>query len=171
MMVLPFGLTNAPATFQTLMNGIFQGELDDIIVVYLDDILVFSASVEEHIEHLRRVFTVLRQHKLYAHPGKCEFFKSKIDFLGHTISADGIAMNQNKVQAVQDWPALTSVQQLQSFLGFTGYYRRFVPDYAKITAPLTDLLKKNTLFHWGPDQQEAFDSEARHGHSPRPDHA
>jgi hypothetical protein len=160
-LVLPFGLTNAPATFQTLMNGIFQGELDDIIVVYLDDILVFSASVEKHIEHLRRVFTVLRQHKLYAHPDKCEFFKSRIDFLGHTISADGIAMNRDKVQAVQDWPVLTSVPQLQSFLGFTGYYRRFVPDYAKITAPLTDLLKKDTLFHWGPDQQVAFDTLKR----------
>ena len=101
-LVLPFGLTNAPATFHTLMNGVFQGELDDIIVVYLDDILVFSTSVEEHIEHRRRVFTVFRQHMLYAHPGKCAFFKSEIDFLGHTISTDGIAMNRDKVKVVQD---------------------------------------------------------------------
>jgi len=156
-LVLPFGLTNAPATFQTLMNDVFRDHLDDFVVVYLDDILVYSQTPEEHIHHLRQVLERLRIHHLYANPKKCDFFKEEIEFLGHSINAQGISMDHSKVQAVLNWPTPTKVGEVHSFLGLTGYYRRFVQDYAKITAPLSDLLKKDTTFMWTQEHSAAFE--------------
>lgn len=154
--VLPFGLTNAPATFQTLINNVFREELDDFVQGYIDDILVYSKTKEEHMLHLRKVLCKLRKHKLYAKLSKCEFAKPEIDFLGHTISAKGVSMNQDKVKAILDWPAPPTVADLHSFLGLTGYYRRFIDKYAKITACLSDLLKKDQAFVWMDQHQDAF---------------
>lgn len=155
-LVLPFGLTNAPATFQTLMNGIFWGDVDDFVIVFLDDIFVFSKNPADHLQHLRRVFTILRQNKLYAHPGKCALFQDQIDCLGHNVSAAGISMHQDKVQAILTWPPPDNLAQLQSFLGLAGYYRRFIKDFAKIAAPLTALTRKDHAYTWTSDQDTAF---------------
>ena len=155
-LVLPFGLTNAPATFQTLMNTIFWGDVDEFVIVFLDDIFVFSKTPEDHLQHLRRVLTILREHKLYAHPGKCSFFQDQVDCLGHTVSAQGITMHQDKVQAVLTWPRPANVGELQSFLGLAGYYRRFIKDFAAIAAPLTDLIRKDRPYEWTPAQDSAF---------------
>ncbi|CAI5482703.1 unnamed protein product [Closterium sp. Yama58-4] len=154
--VLPFGLTNAPATFQTLMNTVLSEFLGSFVVVYLDDILIFSKSKEEHVQHLQRVFEVLRREKLYAKQSKCEFFLPEVEFLGHVVSASGVRTDPKKIAAVQDWITLTSVKELQSFLGFANYYRRFVQGYASIASPLTDLLRKGVEYVWGPAQQQAF---------------
>jgi RNase H-like domain found in reverse transcriptase/Reverse transcriptase (RNA-dependent DNA polymerase)/Integrase zinc binding domain/Chromo (CHRromatin Organisation MOdifier) domain/Retroviral aspartyl protease len=156
-LVLPFGLTNAPATFQTLMNDIFRDDLDDHVEVFIDDILVYSKDTEDHEVHLRSVLEKLRKHKLYAKLDKCEFFKKKIEFLGHTISKEGVAMNNDKVQAILEWPELKNVPDLQSFLGLSGFYRRYVKDYARITAPLSDLTKHDRQYNWDQPQREAFE--------------
>ncbi len=156
-MVLPFGLTNAPATFQNLMNEIIPPELHDFCLVYLDDILIFSKSPEEHERHLRLVLDILRKHKLIARLCKCAFYKESIKWLGHIISEKGVAVDTRKTQAVQDWPVPTSVKELQSFLGLANYFRKFMQGYSKLVAPLTGMLKKGLLFHWGPGQQEALD--------------
>ncbi|CAI7886963.1 unnamed protein product, partial [Closterium sp. NIES-54] len=155
--VLPFGLTNAPAMFQTLMNTVISEFLGSFVVVYLDDILVFSETKEEHVQHLQKVFEVLRRELLYAKQSKCEFFLPEVEFLGHVISASGIRTDPKKITAVQDWIAPTSVKELQSFLGFANYYRRFVQGYASIASPLTDLLRKGVEYVWGPAQQQAFE--------------
>ncbi|CAI5480238.1 unnamed protein product [Closterium sp. Yama58-4] len=133
--VLPFGLTNAPATFQTLMNTVLSEFLGSFVVVYLDDILIFSKSKEEHVQHLQKVFEVLRREKLYAKQSKCEFFLPEVEFLGHVVSASGVRTDPKKIAAVQDWVAPTSVKELQSFLGFANYYRRFVQGYASSHSP------------------------------------
>ncbi|GJU94736.1 putative reverse transcriptase domain-containing protein [Tanacetum coccineum] len=125
-LVMPFGLTNAPAVFMDLMNRVFHEFLDKFVIVFIDDILVFSKSKEEHEEHLRTVLQILRQEKLYAKFSKCEFWLSKVAFLGHIVSAEGITMDPAKVEAITKWPRPTSVTEVRSFLGLAGYYRRFV---------------------------------------------
>ncbi|CAI5484601.1 unnamed protein product [Closterium sp. Yama58-4] len=155
--VLPFGLTNAPATFQTLINTVLSEFLGSFVVVYLDDILIFSKSKEEHVQHLQKVFEVLRREKLYAKQSKCEFFLPEVEFLGHVVSASGVRTDPKKIAAVQDWVAPTSVKELQSFLGFANYYHRFIQGYASIASPLTDLLRKGVEYVWGPAQQQAFE--------------
>lgn len=155
-LVLPFGLTNAPATFMRLMNDIFRDELDLCVIIYLDDLLVFSKDPEQHLIDLERILAKLRQHKLYAKLSKCEFFQSEVGFLGHIISNEGIRVDPVKVKAILDWPPLTSVKDIQSFLGLVNYYRRFVPDFAKRAASLTELLKKDRPFIWEAQQVAAF---------------
>lgn len=155
-LVLPFGLTNAPATFMTLMNDVFREEMDTFVIIYLDDILVFSPNEEQHLIDLERVLQKLRENKLYAKLPKCEFFKSEVGFLGHIVSGKGISVDPAKVKAVVDWPTLTCVLDVQSFLGLVNYYRRFICDLAKIAAPLTELLKKENPFVWSVAQEEAF---------------
>jgi hypothetical protein len=155
-LVLPFGLTNAPATFMNLMQNVFLSYLDDFVIVFLDDILIYSKSEEEHLKHLRLVLQSLRDNRLYAKESKCDFFKQQIGFLGHIISKDGIMMEPGKVKAVMEWPTLKTVFDVRSFLGLAGYYRRFVKDFSKIAAPLTDLLHKNTEFKWTEKQEAAF---------------
>ncbi|CAI5459853.1 unnamed protein product [Closterium sp. Yama58-4] len=144
--VLPFGLTNAPATFMGLMNDIFRPFLDRFVIVFLDDILIFNKSLEEHAQHLRIVLDTLRQHRLYAKLSKCTFARSNIGFLGHVISSKGIAMDPAKVQRLADCPASRMVAELQSFIGLAKYYRKFIFNFSHICAPPTDLSRQGAGF-------------------------
>ncbi|RVW78323.1 Retrovirus-related Pol polyprotein from transposon 17.6 [Vitis vinifera] len=154
-LVMPFGLTNAPSTFQSLMNNIFQPYLRKFILVFFDDILIYSRSFSDHIHHLSIALQVLRENLLYAKSTKCFFGHSSIEYLGHVISSGGVYTDPQKVAAVRDWPTPITLKQLRGFLGLTGYYRRFVKDYGKIAKPLTDLLKKDA-FHWTEGSNQAF---------------
>src|SRR5579859_7643324 len=155
-LVMSFGLTNAPAYFMYLMNSVFMPELDKFVVVFIDDILVYSRSEVEHAEHLRVFLQRLRDHKLYAKFSKCEFWLNQVKFLGHTVSGEGIAVDPSKVQEVMDWKQPTTVHEIRSFLRLAGYYRRFIPEFSKIAKPMTELLKKNTPFLWNGQCEEAF---------------
>ncbi|KAG7674175.1 hypothetical protein KSW81_006007 [Nannochloris sp. 'desiccata'] len=157
-LVMPFGLTNAPATFQTLMNDIFRTSLDKFIMVYLDDILIFSDTLEDHEKHVRHALDVLRQNKLYCKASKCEFFQTEVSFLGHVINGDGVKADPRKVQAVADWPQPKTVRQVRSFLGLANYYRRYVHGFATMAAPLTLLTKKNVPFLWTTKQTQALEA-------------
>ena len=140
--VLPFGLCNAPATFQRMVNDIFKPYLDKFVNVFIDDIIIWSSSPSQHLEHLRKVFELLREHKLYAKLSKCSFALPTADFLGHIISADGISCDPAKVKAIVEWPAPKAVSHLRSFLGLANYYRRFVKNFASVAAPMYDLLPR-----------------------------
>src|SRR5438477_6242655 len=142
-LVLQDGLCNAPATFMHMMQQLFRPYLDKSVVVFLDDILIYSKTKEEHLEHVKQVLRVLREQKLYAKASKCAFFKQEIDFLGHVFTPEGVKMEQSKVQAVVNWPTLKSSQEILQFLGLAGYYRRFVEGFSRIAAPLTDLIRKD----------------------------
>jgi hypothetical protein len=139
---MSFGLTNAPAYFMYLMNFVFMPELDKFVVVFIDDILVYSKNEEQHAGHLHVVLQRLREHRLYAKLSKCDFWLKEIKFLGHTISQAGIAIDPDNVQEVMNWKPPTIVRQILSFLGLAGYYRRFNPDFSRIAKPITELLKK-----------------------------
>jgi hypothetical protein len=155
-LVLPFGLTNAPATFMAMMNSIFSKQLDNFVIVFLDDILIYSKTEEQHAQHVEQVLALLKQHKLYANPDKCEFFKQRIGFVGHEVSAEGVHMEPAKVTAIQDWPMLQNVKEVRQFLGLAGYYRRFVHRFSAICAPLTDLLHDKAEWRWTKKEQESF---------------
>ena len=140
--VMPFGLTNAPGTFQYLMENIFHEYLDDFVTVYLDDILIYSKSYEEHLRHLKIVLEALKNNNLYANPSKCEFALEEIDYLGYLVSKKGISPNPDKVAAIANWPKLKNTRDVQSFLGLANYYRKFIKDFSKLAVPLTKLLQK-----------------------------
>jgi len=155
-LVLPFGLTNTPLYFMDLMNRVFHPYLDKFIVVFIDDILVYSKSKEEHAEHLRIVLSTLAAHKLYAKFKKCDFWMEKVHFLGHVMTKKGISVDPAKIAAVVDWPRPLNVTEVRSFLGLAGYYRRFVKDFAKVASPLTQLLRKDHQFDWSPSCEASF---------------
>jgi hypothetical protein len=157
-LVLPFGLTSAPATFQRLMNDIFREHLDTFVLVYLDDILVFSKNEEDHARHLETVFALLRKHKLYVKMSKCSFGQSSIPFLGHIVGKDGIQVDPSKVASVRDWPVPANSHDVRCFLGLANYYRRFVQQFSHIASPLTNLLGKRVAFKWSAPQQQAFEA-------------
>jgi hypothetical protein len=161
-LVMSFGLTNAPAYFLYLMNSVFMMELDKFVVVFSDDILIYSKSEKDHANHLRVVLQRLRDHKLYAKFSKCEFWLRSVKFLGHTISQDGIFVDPSKVQEVMDWKPPKSVHQIRSFLGLAGYYRRFIPDFPRIAKPMTKLLKKGVKFVWSEACEKAFHTLRQH---------
>jgi hypothetical protein len=161
-LVMSFGLTNAPAYFMYLMNYVFMPELDKFVVVFIDDILVYSKSEEEHVGHLHVVLQRLREHHLYAKLSKCDFWLKDIKFLGHTISQAGIAVDPDKVQEVMNWKPPTMVRQIQSFLGLASYYRRFIPDFSRMAKPITELLKKEAKFVWGQKCEDAFHALRQH---------
>ncbi|GBG77653.1 hypothetical protein CBR_g24101 [Chara braunii] len=154
--VMPFGLCNAPGTFQHAMNMIFHDYLDKFIVVYLDDILIFSRTVEEHAEHFKIVLGLLRQHQYKVNLDKCEFGRTKILYLGHEISADRLRPEDAKVASIRDWPRPQTVTEVRSFLGMTGYYRPFVKNYSTIAFPLTDLTRLDTLWEWTEECEASF---------------
>ena len=156
--VLPMGLCNAPGTFMQLMNDTFRDLLDKCVLVFLDDILIFSRTKEEHTAHVREVLARLRASKLYAKRTKCEFFRSEVEFLGHRIGAEGLSVTQDKVKSVRDWPVPQDVKDVRSFLGLAGFYRKFVRDFSKIALPITELTKETTAFEWGEKQQQAFEA-------------
>ncbi|GJQ92368.1 reverse transcriptase [Tanacetum coccineum] len=160
-LVMPFGLTNAPAVFMDLMNRIFHEYLDKFVIVFIDDILVYSKSEEEHEQHLRIVLEILRQKKLYAKFSKCEFWLQQVAFLGHIVSADGIIMDPSKVEAITKWPRPTTVTEVRSFLGLAGYYRRFVEGFSRLALPLTQLMRKGEKFVWTDERQESFEELKR----------
>ena len=156
-LVMPFGLTNAPAAFMDLMNRVFSPYLDKFVIVFIDDILVYSGSPEEHVEHLRTVLQILRERQLYAKFSKCQFWFDKVDFLGHVISAKGISVDPQKIEAIVNWKPPTNVSEVRSFLGLAGYYRKFVDGFSKIATPLTNLLKKDQKFEWSDTCQHSFE--------------
>jgi hypothetical protein len=145
-LVMSFGLTNAPTHFISLMNSVFMSELDKFVVVFIDDILIYSKSMEEHEEHLRVVLQRLRDHQLYAKFSKCKCWINEVPFLGHVISSEGIVVDPSKVRGVLDWELPKSIHQVRSFLGLAGYYQRFILNFSKISKPITELLKKGTKY-------------------------
>ena len=153
---MPFGLTNAPAAFMDLMNRIFKEFLDKFVIVFIDDILVYSRSREEHAEHLRITLQILKEKELYAKFKKCEFWLEKVSFLGHVVSQDGISVDPTKVEAVNNWSRPTNVTEIRSFLGLAGYYRRFVEGFSKIAMPLTQLTRKSNKFIWTDECEKSF---------------
>ena len=159
--VLSFGLTNAPAIFQRVMNSVFAPYLGKFVLVYLDDILVMSSTPKEHIEHLRLVFETLRKHRLYAKLKKCEFNRAELKFLGHIVGRDGVAPDPAKVEVVQKWPVPKSVKELRGFLGLANYFRKFIPHYSTIASPLTALTSDSTAeaynwSQWGERELRSF---------------
>jgi len=155
-LMMHFGLTNALATFQRLMNTIFADCLDTFIVIYLDDILIFSKNPKEHQEHVCKVLACLQKNQLFAKPEKCKFSVNKTEFLGFEISPDSISMSQSKVDAILKWPTPKNLKQVQSFLGFTNFYRRFVFNYSDIVIPLTCLMRKLAPWNWSSKADSAF---------------
>ena len=156
-LVMPMGACNAPATFQSLMNDIFHDCIDDFLCVYIDDLLVFSKDEDSHMRHLEKVLSRLKQHELYVSPKKCAFFEEEMDFLGLLIGKHGIKVNPKKVEVLKTWPKPDSITDIRSFLGLLQFFRRFIPNFAKIAAPLTDLTKKDRGVHmWDEKCDEAF---------------
>ncbi|CAI7733219.1 unnamed protein product [Closterium sp. NIES-53] len=155
-LLMPFGLYNAPATFQAEMNHILRPLLDECVVVYLDDILIYSKNMKEHVEHLWNVFEIQRENKFYVKLSKSDF-ALKVQFLGHMVSAEGVHVDPRKIEAVKKWKVQENVKELQQVLGFANYYNRFMPQYAKIAAPLTNLLKKDTPYKWDTPHQQAME--------------
>ncbi|XP_048607727.1 uncharacterized protein LOC111211085 isoform X2 [Brassica napus] len=154
--VMPFGLTNAPATFMKLMNDVFREHLDKCVIVFIDDILVYSRSRGEHAEHLRIVLGKLREHQLFAKLSKCSFWQKKIGFLGHVVSEAGVAVDQEKISAISEWPTPKNVTEIRSFLGLAGYYRKYVNNFASIAKPMTRLTGKDTEFDWTEECSGSF---------------
>src|SRR6185503_19096996 len=154
--VVPYGVTGGPATFQRVMNWVIAPLLRVCVIVFIDDILVYSKTWEQHLEHVAAVFQLLHEHQFKIKLSKCSFAKQELPYLGHIISAEGVATDPGKVKIIQNWPVPISVKELCSFLGMTGYYRKFVQHFGVIAKPLTNLLKKNELFVWTTIHQEAF---------------
>ena len=174
---MPFGFKNAPGVFQREMQRVLKDRLNRGVMVFIDDIMIHTKTVEEHEELVKWVLQRLVEEKYYANPDKCEFFKTEISFLGHIINAEGISVQQHKVKAVASWPVPKTVKEVKGFLGLTNYYRKFVHEYSKVAVPLTEMTKKpkktvangknrqsrpsqtkaDANFHWGPEQQKAFD--------------
>ncbi|KAI2654616.1 Transposon Tf2-8 polyprotein [Labeo rohita] len=155
--VMPYGLSISPSVFQTFMNKVFWEFLHPFVIVYINHILIYSWNLAEHRQHVQQVLHKLRDYSLYLKLEKCEFHRSSVQFLGYIISAEGVQMDQGKVSAIQEWPQPLTVKELQRFLGFSNFYRRFIKDYSSITAPLTSLLRgKPKTLCWNPSPHEAF---------------
>ena len=154
--VMPFGLTNAPGTFQELINDTIRDYLDDFATAYLDDILIFSKTYEEHVQHVKKVLKALQEKDLPVKLSKCEFHKQRIHYLGYIISTDGIEVDPDKIKPIEDWPEPTNVTEVQAFVGLLNYYRKFIEGFSRVAGPLTELTKKDVRFYFGPKAKEAF---------------
>ncbi len=155
-LVMPFGLSNAPAVFQALVNDVLRDMVDQFIYVYLDDILIFSRSLQEHVQHVRVVLQRLLENGLFVKAEKCVFHAQSVPFLGYIVSSEGMRMDPDKVQAVVDWPTPDSRKALQRFLGFANFYRHFIRNYSQLAAPLTALTSTKTMFRWSSSAEAAF---------------
>ncbi|GJR54804.1 putative reverse transcriptase domain-containing protein [Tanacetum coccineum] len=154
--VMPFGLTNAPAVFMDLMNRVCKPYLDKFVIVFIDDILIYSKSKQEHEEHLKIILELLKKEELYAKFSKCEFWIPKVQFLGHVIDNKGIHVDPAKIESVKDWASPKTPTEIRQFLGLAGYYRRFIEGFSKIAKPMTKLTQKKVKFEWGDKQEAAF---------------
>ena len=150
------GLTNAPTAFMDLMNRVFRPIMDQFVVIFIDDILIYLKSIEEHVYHLKTVLQTLREQHIYAKFSKYDFWLESVPFLGYIVSKDGIQIDPQKIKIVSEWSKLTSVIEIRSFLGLIGYYRRFVQDFLRITAPMTRLTQKNVKFMWSEACENSF---------------
>jgi hypothetical protein len=139
-----------------MMNKVFMDELDKFVVVFIDDILIYSSTAEEHEQHLRVVLEKLRQNQLYAKFSKCDFWLEEVAFLGHVLTSEGITVDPAKIEAVKEWEQPRNVTDIRSFLGLAGYYRRFIENFSKIAKPMTNLLKKTNEFEWTPECKHSF---------------
>lgn len=155
-LMMPFGLTNALPAFMDLMNKVFKEYLDQFVIIFIDDILIYSRLKDEHEYHLTTVLQILHEKKLYPKFKKCEFWIKQFSFLRHVISKDGVAVDPSKVEAIQHWSTPTNVGEVRSFLRLVGYYRRFVEGFLKITSPLTQLTQKNVKFLWLRECEKTF---------------
>jgi hypothetical protein len=160
-LVMPFGLCNAPATFQAMINTVLRELLDEGVVVYIDDILIYSKTEERHIELVKKVLEKLKQTRLCASIKKSCFHVSEVGYLGYQISSEGISMSPSKVKTIQEWVAPQKVKDVQAFIGFANFYRRFISGFSKIVAPLTELTKKGVAFEWSSKCQQAFEELKR----------
>ncbi|GJU29104.1 putative reverse transcriptase domain-containing protein [Tanacetum coccineum] len=147
--VMPFGLTNAPAVFMDLMNRVCKPYLDKFVIVFIDDILIYSKNKKEHEEHLKLILELLKKEELYAKFSKCEFWIPKVQFLGHVIDSEGIHVDPAKIESIKDWTSPKSPTEIRQFLGLAGYYRRFIEGFSKIAKPMTKLTQKKVKFEWG----------------------
>jgi hypothetical protein len=155
-LVMPFGLTNAPAVFMDLMNRVCRPYLDKFVIVFIDDILIYSQGKEEHGRHLRLILELLRKEKLYAKFSKCEFWINEVKFLGHVVSKKGIHVDPSKIEEIKNWKAPTTPTEIRQFLGLAGYYRRFIANFSKLAKPLTTLTQKGEPFNWEDKQETSF---------------
>ncbi|WVZ87919.1 hypothetical protein U9M48_034494 [Paspalum notatum var. saurae] len=154
--VVPSGLTNAPAYFMNLMNRILKEELDQFVVVFTDDILIYSKTREQHEKHLRAVLEKLRRNQLYGKFSKCKFWLEKITLLGHVWTTEGVSVDPEKIDAVSNWKTPRNVTEIRSFLGLAKYYRRFIENFSKIARPMTELLKDQVSFEWNDKREKSF---------------
>ncbi|GKC39067.1 putative reverse transcriptase domain-containing protein [Tanacetum coccineum] len=154
--VMPFGLTNAPAVFMDLMNRVCKPYLDKFVIVFIDDILIYSKNKKEHEGHLKLILELLKKEELYAKFSKCEFWIPKVQFLRHVIDSKGIHVDPAKIESIKDWASPKSPTKIRQFLGLVGYYRRFIEGFSKIAKSMTKLTQKNVKFDWGEKEETAF---------------
>ena len=154
--VMPFGVTNSPENFQRMMNSLFKEELDAHVLVYLDDILIFSQLLEEHISHIRKALRKLRDPRLFARLHKCSSFQTEVEYLGFDVSANGVQPSPKKIRTVVEWPRPQGVKDVGSFLGLSSFYRRFMRQFSLKARPLTDLTKEGILWRWDEAEEKAF---------------
>ena len=160
-LVIPFGLTDSLSTFMRLMNHVLRVFIGKLFVFYFDDMLIYRKNLDKHVVHLKYVLDVLRKEKLFANLKKCTFCTDKLVFLGFVVSAQGIQVDEEKVQAIQEWPSPTSVSNVRSFHGLASFYRRFVKDFSTLAASLTEVIKKDVGFKWGEAQDKASNNQAK----------
>jgi Reverse transcriptase (RNA-dependent DNA polymerase)/RNase H-like domain found in reverse transcriptase len=155
-LVMPFGLPNAPGGFQRFLNGIFSDLLDVYVIIYLDNILIFSGNKDDHFRHVSKVLKRLQKHGLYANGKKCDFYSESVDHLGHMIRPNGLQMDSAKVKVIQDWPKPQKAKDIQSFLGFANFYRQYIHNYSDIVVPLTCLTRKDIPWNFDESCKLAF---------------